>query len=64
MGNDAFKKQSFHEAIEHYTDAIGKSGFFSYVYPLDICPHEAILSNRAASLIQIKEFNRAMEDCQ
>jgi len=52
MGNDAFKKQSFHEAIEHYTDAI------------DICPHEAILSNRAASLIQIKEFNRAMEDCQ
>ena len=65
MGNDAFKKQAYHEAIEHYTDAISKWFVFSDIlFRVDIAPHEAMYSNRAASLIQLKEFNRAMEDCQ
>jgi len=51
-GNNEFKKGNYHAAIEYYTDAI------------DIKPHETYYSNRAASLIAIKEFRRAMEDCK
>jgi tetratricopeptide (TPR) repeat protein len=52
MGNNEFKQGNYHAAIEYYSDAI------------EIQPHETIFSNRAASFIAIKEFRRAMEDCQ
>lgn len=31
---------------------------------LDLYPNEAIFTNRAASYIQLKDFKKAMEDCQ
>ena len=32
--------------------------------PVEIEPHETIYSNRAASFIALKDFKRALEDCQ
>jgi len=52
LGNAEFKKQNYSAAINYYTDAI------------EIQPHEAIYSNRAASLIALKDFKRALDDCQ
>jgi len=52
QGNDAFKRQDFQSAIRLYTEA------------LQIQPSETILSNRAAVYIALKQFRRAVEDCQ
>lgn len=51
LGNTEFKKQNYSAAINYYTDAI------------EIQPHEAIYSNRAASFIALKDFKRALDDC-
>jgi len=41
LGNAAFKKGHHSSAVQYYTEAI------------DIQPHETILSNRAASFIEL-----------
>ena len=51
-GNEAFKRQDYRRAIELYTEAV------------NIQPSEQILSNRAASFIALKQYRRAVEDCQ
>ena len=51
LGNTEFKKQNYVAAIKLYTEAI------------EIQPHEAIYSNRAASYIALKNFRNALEDC-
>jgi DnaJ family protein C protein 7 len=40
--------------LDHITDLLR----------LEIQPHEAIYSNRAASFIALKDYKRALEDCQ
>jgi len=52
QGNEAFKRQDFQSAIRLYTEA------------LRIQPSETILSNRAAVFISMKQFRKAVEDCQ
>ena len=52
QGNEAYKRQDFQGAIRLYTEA------------LQIQPSETILSNRAAVYISMKQFRKALEDCQ
>lgn len=52
LGNEEFKKQNYEAAINYYSEA------------LEIQPHEAIYSNRAASYIALKKFELALNDCQ
>lgn len=52
LGNQEFKKGNFSAAVSYYTEAIETE------------PHEAIYSNRAASLIALKQYKQALEDCQ
>jgi len=52
QGNDAFKRNDYQRAISLYTEA------------LNIQPSEQILSNRAAVYIALKQYRRAVEDCQ
>jgi hypothetical protein len=33
-------------------------------FNIDICPNEAIYTNRAASYIQLKDFKKALDDCK
>jgi len=50
QGNAEFKKGNHGAAISYYTEAI------------EIQPHEAVLSNRAASFIAIKDYKNALDD--
>ena len=52
-GNDAFKKKSFQEAINYYSEAV------------DTLPNEpAYYTNRAIAYLKIDNFDLAMNDCK
>ena len=51
LGNNEFKNGNYSAAIAYYTEA------------LEIEPHEAIYSNRAASYIALKQYKLALDDC-
>jgi tetratricopeptide (TPR) repeat protein len=63
LGNQEFKKGNYQAAISYYTEAIGKDSPSFYVCS-EIAPHETIYSNRAASMIQLKQYKRALDDCK
>ena len=51
-GNDEFKKGNYKEAINYYTQAIGKISRISLLTVcVEISPHETLFTNRAASYI-------------
>jgi len=51
-GNAEFKKGNYTDAIKFYSEAI------------EIEPSAPILSNRAASYIALKKYNRAIDDAR
>ena len=63
LGNDAFAAQLYPKAIQFYSEALGKTLGFNIIF-LDFVKNEAILTNRAASYIQIKKYKEALFDCE
>jgi tetratricopeptide (TPR) repeat protein len=61
LGNEEFQRNNFTKAIKYYTEAISK--LLSVKFEIDHHKNEAIYTNRAASYIKIKEFKKALEDC-
>ena len=67
LGNDEHKKGNYVQAVKLYSEAIGKVVSFLIYNKLYIGfkPNEAsYYTNRALSYINMKDFKRAIEDCE
>ncbi|KAG1908126.1 40S ribosomal protein S7 [Suillus fuscotomentosus] len=56
QGNDYFKGKRYREAISFYTQGIDAK-------PSDIALHEALLCNRAACNLELKNYGSVLRDC-
>ena len=69
LGNEEFKKGNYQKAIKFYTEAISKynpsltNHILIFIELKGYSGNAAIYTNRAASYIQLKDFTKALADC-
>lgn len=62
QGNEEHKKGNYQAAVRCYTDAISK---LDPLTAIDLNPNEpSFYTNRAFSNIYLKEYRRAIDDCE